>query len=266
MKYPTLLKPTIALLAGLAFTFPAHAGIPVIDGANVALGKLAVVESVKQTAKQIMEYEQQVEQYARQGLQYQKQLEQYENMVQNTAAPAAYIWDKANATINKLMETQDMLNYYTHQAGSLDAYLKKFQDTNYYKSSPCFGGGGCTDEDRAELVRHEEMVSESQKTANDALFKSIQQQQENLQADARQLESLQQAATTADGQVKAIQYANQLASQQSNQLLQLRTLMLAQQAAEANRAAAELDEKARGEAQAKKLTTWQFKKSPVDNF
>ena len=259
MKSKTLVKPAIALLTGLGFSLQVNAGIPVIDGANVALNNVTMVESIAQTLKQVEEYSTQISQY-------KTQLDQYENMIKNTAAPAAYIWDQANSTINKLMQAQDMLNYYTNQAGSLDAYLDKFQDASYYRSSPCFSGGGCTDADRAELVKHEEMTSKSQKTANDALFKSIKQQQENLKADASQLENLQKAATTADGQVKAIQYANQLSSQQANQLLQLRTLMLAQQTAEANRAAAELDEKARGQAQAKKLTTWDFKKSPEDNY
>ncbi|WP_436410227.1 P-type conjugative transfer protein TrbJ [Pseudomonas citronellolis] len=259
MKPMHLLNAAIALSAGIGFALPTQAGIPVIDGANLSNNVVTAFESAAQTVKQIEEYATQVQQY-------QTQLEQYENMIQNTAAPAAYIWDQANATINKLMAAQDMLNYYTNQAGSLESYLSKFQDASFYKSSPCFRGGGCTEADREELEKHQEMTSESQKNANDALFKSISQQQENLKADARQLEDLQQAATTADGQVKAIQYANQLASQQTNQLLQLRSLLLAEQSANANREAAELDEKSRGQAQEKKLTTWDYKKSPEDNY
>ena len=259
MKPMPLLKAAIPLLVGLGLTLPAHAGIPVIDGANLTNNVMTAFESVAQTLKQIEEYAQQVEQY-------KTQLDQYENMLQNTAAPAAYIWDEANATINKLMQAQDMLNYYTNQAGSLESYLGKFQDASFYKNSPCFRGGGCTDADREELEKHSEMASESQKKANDALFKSIAQQQENLKSDARQLESLQRAATSADGQVKAIQYANQLASQQANQLLQLRGLILAEQQANANREAAELDEKSRGQAQAKKVTNWDYKQSPEDNY
>ena len=161
--------------------------------------------------------------------QYQTQLQQYENMLQNTAAPAAYIWDQANATINKLIQAQDMLAYYQNRAGSLDAYLAKYQDAAYYRSSPCFNGGGCTPEAREAMAENRRMSNQAQKEANAAMFKGLAQQQENMQADARQLERLQSAATTADGQVKAIQYANQLASHQSNQLLQIRGLMVAQQ-------------------------------------
>ncbi|WP_425512395.1 TrbJ/VirB5 family protein [Xanthomonas translucens] len=59
-------------------------------------------------------------------------------MLQNTVAPAAYIWDQAQSTINGLMQAVDTLNYYKNQAGSIDAYLGKFQDVSYYRSSPCF--------------------------------------------------------------------------------------------------------------------------------
>jgi hypothetical protein len=86
--------------------------------------------SVAQTLKQIQ--------------QYQTQLQQYENMLQNTLAPAAYIWDAATSTMNQLRSAIDTLNYYKTNLGSIDAYLGKFQDTAYYRSSPCFKEGGCT--------------------------------------------------------------------------------------------------------------------------
>ncbi|MNQ78757.1 hypothetical protein D3C85_936780 [compost metagenome] len=184
-------------------------------------------------------------------------------MLQNTAAPAAYIWDEANSTISKLVQAQDMLTYYQNKAGSLDAYLAKYQDASYYRSSPCFNGGGCTAESREAMAENRRLANESQKEANAAMFKGLNQQQSNMQADARQLERIQAAATTADGQVKAIQYANQLASHQSNQLLQIRGLMvaqqnamLAQQQADQNRQAVEI---ASGEYSRKSTTV---RKSP----
>src|SRR5690606_3602052 len=127
-----------------------------------------------------------------------------------------------------------------------------------YKSSPCFTPAGCSDTERAALEKTRALASQSQKAANDALFKGIKDQQENLKSDARQLERLQSQAQGAKGQMEAIGYANQIASQQSNQLLQIRGLLLAQQNAIAAQSAAELDEKARGQARAKQLRTWQY--------
>ncbi|MDD1962155.1 P-type conjugative transfer protein TrbJ [Pseudomonas sp. 39004] len=260
MKHMPLLKPAMALLAGVGFTLQAHAGIPVVDGVHAAISQLGVAENIAQTAKQIQEYKTQLDQYTTQALQYKKQLDQYENMIKNTTAPAAYLWDEANSTINKLMQAQDMINYYTTQAGSLDSYLSKFQDVNYYRSSSCFQLGGCSDSEKAAIERSEDMHSEAQKEANAAMFKGIAQQQENLKSDARRLEQLQGAASTADGQVKAIQYASQIASQQANQLLQIRGLMLAQQNAMAAKAAAEQDQQARDTAAERNMTSGSFNK------
>lgn len=94
----------------------------------------------------------------------------------------------------------------------------------------------------------------------------LDQQQDNLASDARQLERLQSAAQGADGQLAAIGYANQLASNQANQLLQIRSLLIAQQNAEAARLAAELDANARGEARERQMRTWNYQPSAADRY
>ena len=111
-----------------------RAGIPVIDASNLSQTVMTAIESVAQTLKQIE--------------QYQTQLQQFENQLQNTVAPAAYIWDRAQATIDGLMGAVDTLNYYKAQLGGIDAYLGKFQDVAYYRGSPCFSGAGCSDAKR----------------------------------------------------------------------------------------------------------------------
>ena len=116
------------------------------------------------------------------------------------------------------------------------------------------------------LLRNTHLASESQKKANDALFQTVADQQKALKDDARTLERLQGAAQGATGQLQAIGYANQLASQQANQLLQIRTMLTAQHNAEAARIAAELDAEARGDARAEQMRTWTFRPSPADNY
>ena len=68
--------------------------------------------------------------------------------------------------------------------------------------------------------------SVAQKQANDAMVKGIVQQQAQIQADAANLQRLQSQASTADGQMKALMAANQLAALQQEQLLQIRALLL----------------------------------------
>lgn len=162
MKSKILAAKKTALAVALATGFittttaPVQAGIPVIDGGNLAQNIMTAIESVAQTLKQIE--------------QYQTQLQQYENQLQNTMAPAAYIWDQAQTTINRLIAAQNTLAYYENQLGSLDRYLAKFQDVAYYRSSPCFNGsGGCTPAEKAAMEENRRLASESQKKANQLL-------------------------------------------------------------------------------------------------
>ena len=255
MKHVRFLAAKTALAAALAggiIITPAQAGIPVIDGGNLVQNVMTAIESVAQTLKQIE--------------QYQTQLQQYENMLQNTMAPAAYIWDQAQSTINGLMNAVDTLSYYEQQLGSLDSYLGKFQDVAYYRGSPCFSAAGCSDAERAAMDENRRLASESQKKANDALLKGLKDQQRNLTADTRQLERLQSAAQGANGQMQAIGFANQLAAQQANQLLQIRGLLVAQQNAIATRMQAEADREAQQQVSSEALRKGDYRASPARNW
>lgn len=64
---------------------------------------------------------------------------------------------------------------------------------------------------------------------------------------------MQTQATGAQGQMEAIQAANQLASAQTNQLLQIRSLLVAQQNAAATLAQAQADKEAQQAAASEQL-------------
>lgn len=231
---------------------PAVAAIPVIDGTNLSQNIVTAIENVAHTLKQIQ--------------QYQTQLQQYQNMLQNTLSPATQIWDAATATMNQLRSAIDTLNYYKTSLGSIDAYLGKFKDTAGYRSSPCYSVRGCTPAEWAAMKDSERLGSESQKRANDALFKSIDRQQDAMQSDAAQLLRLQSAARGSSGQLEAIGYANQLASHQSNQLLQIRALLIAQQNVIATRNQVLADREAREAAAAIQLRTGTYRPSPATTW
>lgn len=253
---PKFLAAKVALVVALGMgvtTVPVHAGIPVIDAGNLTQNVMSAIENVAQTLKQIQ--------------QYQTQLQQYENQLQNTLAPAAYIWDQATRTMNNLRASIDTLDYYKRQLGSIDAYLGKFQDVAYYRGSPCFNGsGGCTAAEWAAMNENRRLASESQKKANDALFRGLDQQQDAMQSDARTLEQLQSRAQSADGQMQALGYANQLASQQANQLLQIRGLLIAQQNAVTTRMQAQADREAVEQAASEQLRRGEYQASPARNW
>ena len=242
----------VVALAGPGVMLPTHAVRPVIDAANLRQTMLSATENVAQTLKQIE--------------QYRTQLQQYENMLQNTAAPTAYVWDQAVVTMNRLRGAIDTLNYYKNQTGSLDAYLNKFQDVAYYRNSPCFNVG-CSKDEWAAMDRNAvQLGSEAQKRANDAMFRGLDRQQDAIEADARQLQRLQTGAQSVTGQMQAIGFANQLASQQANQLLQIRALLIAQQNAEATRAQALADQEARTRAADERALRGKYIPSPRKEY
>jgi P-type conjugative transfer protein TrbJ len=224
----------LVLAAGIGLMAPAHAQWAVIDPTNLIQNTVTAKESVSQTLKQVQ--------------QYQTQLQQYENMLRNTAAPTRNIWDQAQATMNQLRGSIDTLSYYKNTLGSVDSYLAKFKDVNTYQASRCFSYNGCSQAEWEAMQQSQRLGSEAQKKANDALFRGLDKQQDAMVADARQLERLQASAQGADGQMQAIGYANQLASHQANQLLQIRALLVAQQNAMATRDQALADQEAKQQA------------------
>lgn len=209
-------------------------GIITYDPTNVIQTTISAQEAVKQTAQQLQ--------------QYQTQLQQLQNQLQNTANPPNFVWDDANATINKILATQNTLDTYKTQAGSLDAYLNQFANARQYQGTSCIGTGGCSTAQMQQLTASQYAGSNAQKTANDNLLRNIDAQQQQLRTDANNLVTLQQNAQSSTGQMQALQAANQLASHQAAQLLQIRTLLIAQQTAEAMRAEAVADREAKEQA------------------
>lgn len=243
----------LALAAVIGTGSPALAGgLPVFDAVNASQSTISAIESVAQTLKQIE--------------QYRTQLQQYENMLRNTTAPATQIWDQAQRTMTALRGSIDTLNHYKTQMGNIDAYLRQFKDTAGYQAHPCYSVNGCTQAQWEAMKVQERLGSEAQKKANDAMFRGIDQQQDALETDAQQLERLQVSAQGATGQMQAIGYANQLASHQSNQLLQIRGLMLAQQSAIATRNQVLADREAKEAAASIQLRRGTFRPSTASNW
>lgn len=239
----------VSITATLGVINPASAVLPVTDVANLTQNYTIAVENVAQTLKQIE--------------QYRLQLKQYENMITNTLAPAAYIWDLTTNTITQLHNTIDTLKDYKTNLRNLDDYLAKFKNAATYRSSPCYSSTGCSDEEWAAMKRSEDLGSESQKKATDAAFRGLDLQQDAMKSDARQLERLQSQAAGASGQMEALAAANQLASHQANQLLQIRALLIAQQNVLATRDQALADREAKEAAAGEQFRKGTYRASPV---
>ncbi|HRB33799.1 MAG TPA: P-type conjugative transfer protein TrbJ [Nitrosomonas sp.] len=206
-------------------------GMAVIDIANIEQTTITALEAIDQTEKQIE--------------QYKTQLQQYENMIRNTLAPTAYVWAKVEYAMNKLINLTNTIRYYEQQYGSLDGYMHRFRNVEYYRESPCFNlQEKCNDSAWKLLQKGQNTSTDAQKNANDSLLRGLSEHQNQIPLDAAHLQVLQQRTESAQGQMEALQYANQLAAYQANQLLQMRQMLIAQHNAANTQSQAEVDQKA----------------------
>ena len=221
MRNIVLTLAALALVAALPLSSPGT--LPVLDYSNLTQNVITALH--------------QVSAYAQQVQQYQLQLQQYANQVKNTVAPVAQVWQAAQGTMNSVMGTVGMFQ----NGSALQSYLNQFQNVNYWLTAP------------AGNYTYQTAGSVAQKQANDALVKGIVAQQAQIRADAATLERLQSQASTADGQMKALMAANQLAALQQEQLLQIRALLVQEQQALAARGQTLANDEAMREAATKKF-------------
>ena len=107
MRRRVLTTVALVLAAALPATSPGT-GVPVLDASNL-------IQNTTTALKQVPAYAQMVQSY-------QLQMQQYANMVKNTVAPVAQIWQTAQGTMNSVMGTVNMF-----QNGSqLQGYLSQF--------------------------------------------------------------------------------------------------------------------------------------------
>lgn len=228
-------------------------GAPVFDIANYYQNFRMIMNQASQLKSQVE--------------QYKYQIDQYQNMVQNTNSLTSYQWDNADSIINNLLDATNTIDYYKAEAGGFQGYLDKFQSAEYYQKRPCFNGSRpCTSEELKKISQNKMNASVAEKRANDAMLKGIDKQQQNLKKDSERLRTLQAQAQTADGQMKALQAASQLASHQSNQLLQIRSLMVAQQNAQAVRDASSANKEAIVAAGDERFRAGTFQKSRSEQW
>jgi P-type conjugative transfer protein TrbJ len=185
----------------VAIAFNARATMPVFDAADI-------IQNTTTALKAVQQYAQMVENY-------QLQLQQYANMVRNTIAPVAQIYSQATGTMNAVMGATKVFS----NGSPLQNTLNMFESPNYWltasPNSYTWQTGGLN----------------LQKQTNDAMIKGIIAQQQQITQDAENLEKLQSQASTADGQMKAMMAAAQLAALENQQLLQIRTLLTTEQQA-----------------------------------
>ncbi|MDR6642301.1 P-type conjugative transfer protein TrbJ [Luteibacter sp. 1214] len=130
-----------------------------------------------------------------------------------------------------------------HEHGKSDAYAAHFGDAASY-----YGRSG-----DKEAVDAGFEGSRARKAANNALVKSLDLEQDRIADDAQALKDLAGMNKEVKGHARQLQVANAIAGSQANQMLEIRSMMLASESARAAESQAAADKEARAIATGKHL-------------
>lgn len=135
---------------------------------------------------------------------------------------------------------QDITNINNTYVGNMDRppVIDPIEDEFPVIDGALVDGDDESAEEMSEYMLAVKSTLGQQEAANDILLLQMKNQGGTLKEDTDRVSSLRSAATTAEGHATQMQYANALAAEQSNQVMQLRKLTLAAQNAEAARARA----------------------------
>jgi type IV secretion system protein TrbJ len=199
----TLWACALAAAAPLAF-----GTMIVYDPANHTTGTLQLTQQITSATQNVASVLKQVDQYALQMQQYRQQILQYAQQMKDAALPVAQIWSQAQGTM------RDMMGLVNQAQGSqMLAYLQQYKDLDGWLSSNGYYNPNTIQQGYALM-----------KSTNDTALQMAQAQRQALLSDAQRFQGLQSAAGSADGADKLLAYANQIAAEQTQQLMQMRAL------------------------------------------
>ena len=179
-------------------------GIPVVDALLNSTAAVQLKQQITTATQNVAQTLKQIDQYAQQVRQYQTQLMQYAQQIKDATLPVSQIWNQAQGTM------RDMMGLVNQAQGSqMLAYLQQYKDLNGWLSS----NGG-----------YYNPAAIQQGYALHTALQMAQAQRTALLNDVQRFQGLQSAAGSADGANKLLSYANQIAAEQTLQLMQMRAL------------------------------------------
>jgi P-type conjugative transfer protein TrbJ len=180
----------------------------VYDAPNHATGIGQLTQQITSATQNVASVLKQVDQYALQMQQYKNQLLQYAQQMKDAALPVGQIWSQVQGTMRDMMSLVNQA-----QGSQMLAYLQQYKDLNGWLQSNGYYNPNTLQQGYALM-----------KSTNDTALQMAQAQRAALLNDAQRFQALQGAAGSADGTDKMLSYANQIAAEQAQQLMQIRAL------------------------------------------
>ena len=246
---------SMSLLSPQAHGLPVPGPQPVIDFSSIQ-------KLLEQTEQLVQQYE----------LMKDKFKTDIENMIRHITKPGRFLLNEIHEPLMRVKATIDeferlrnrtlalgkRIHHHT-QGEDLKAYLKNFQDVDYYLYHSCYGPAACTPQERQSLREIFYLSSKAQKLTIDSIYKQTQTEAEYLREDSIRVEKLSQDIEMAEGQLEAQTYANRLLVEMNRQIgrsRQANAMLLGLILSEKQM---ELDQKAQQKAQQEQLNPIQTK-------
>ncbi|MGR3715265.1 MAG: P-type conjugative transfer protein TrbJ [Thermohalobaculum sp.] len=188
------------------------------------------------TWTQLLQYAKEAQSLATQLQQYQTQLQQYQNMVTNTVALPEEVWGTVQSDI---MRVQALSNAASLLSGNSGSMISRLQSASAYANQATSLGNIA-----GQFTTWQQTIGNNLNTMGQTL--GLQQSQQQSQAAI--IQALQQHATSAQGQMQAIQAGNELAGANAEQLVQIQSTLVATAQMQASNSAVAADRQALGDA------------------
>ncbi len=171
-----------------------------------------------QYGKQLQQYATQIQQYQTAVQQFTNQVQSYKLMLQNIGTLPSSQWSQFTQSVNKMRQIMDNTAGMTYTAANYDQMFKQM-----YPGYQKLLDSGNVDPTSV----YKSLSKQTNSTVNDAL-KQLNLSQADLENDQSTMRELQNVSQSAQGQLGAIQAANEIALHQTNTLKKLRQTMMMQ--------------------------------------
>lgn len=208
----------VALIVGSAPT-SAFAGWATAVQQAVNTGLLTQITSLnsQQVANQGVQIENQVTQIENQLTQIDNQLDMYNNMLQNTEKLPVQTWEAASKDLMGLVNTSRAALGIAHEMAVVEDVLRD-RFASYDDMSKDM-------EDGKSIVEQYEKWSKATRNALIGAVNAANMDAKTFETETATLAKLRALASSADGQMQALEIGNELAAQQIEQSQKLRHLV-----------------------------------------
>jgi P-type conjugative transfer protein TrbJ len=186
----------------------------------------------------VMQYATQIEQYATQVEALQNHIQQTQMMLQNLRNLPAGVWNKFSSDVLALKNIVQQGQAVSFAAANVDTqFASVYKGYANYETSAALSLG-----DRATTFAQQyKLLNASTRDSTNGALKSLNTQMNAMSSDEAVMNMLQQQSRSADGQLKVVQAANEIALHQTDTLKKLQYTLMTQASTQAAYEAAQND-------------------------